>query len=451
MHLAYVVTDPDLPPTTIGMAYARYSYDGGPPQTIWDADISAEDYWLALTADQSLRPHLVILEGDVAHYVSGHLWVDPVESVWGTTHSWVGVHDIEYFGVDDEGNLVVVFGDSSTYETISIGINMEVNSYGIPAWSWGNDTLSIEPLAESAVIHFEPSGELTVAGTVDNRLQLRKYRLTFIFSFPSGNPIPVIVPLTSEESGFHNNQGLEYTASKPQAVLTDEDGNVHVLFSDGAMNYVRYLAGEDPYECSVDDPEPTTIQITEEIGQSGSEASIGTHEIEWIRPMVAYMSNTHVIVGRRLPPREATLVVSPRRWNENVGEISRPIFTTHTSPPVDPARLLLHFEEAEIVSDPLDAGRWTALPCDGNDDAVGPGDTLGVRFQISEEPIYRQAFLETNLLLWAEELPMETTAEIVSNQIADSDGDCLSDELEMMTDTDPLDADTDEATAAART
>jgi len=446
VHLAYVVTDLDLPPTTIGSAYVRYRFDVSPLQTIWEEPISTHDYSLAVATDEELRPHLVVLEGDAAHYVSGHLWQNASTSVWGSTHDWLGVYDIEHLGFDDEGNLVAVFGRSSTSETISIGIDMVVDSHGIPAWRWGDDTVSIEPLADSKVVHFDPAGELTVAGTSGNRVQLEKHRLWFTHSIPSGNPVPATEPLSADESGFHNNQGLEYTTREPQAVLTDENGNVHVLFSSGGMYYVRYLAGERPYECDAADSEPTTIQITEEVGPPGTGASIGLHEIYRIHPVVAYLSGTQVIVGRRLLPRVATLQVSPRRWNEDVGEISRPIFTTNTSPPVDDFALVTVFEGAEVVSDPLDAGRWTAMPCEDFETAVGPDHTLGVRFRIEEEPIYRRASLEADFYRWAEEeqVEMETTAEIVSNQIADTDGDCLSDELEMMTDTDPLDADTDD-------
>ena len=103
-------------------------------------------------------------------------------------------------------------------------------------------------------------------------MQLRRHRLIFRLDLLTGDPIPIIEPLSADESGFHNNQGLEYTSSNPQAVSTDEDGNVHVLFSDGAMYYVRYLAGEPAYECLVGDSELTTIQITEEVGPPGTGA-----------------------------------------------------------------------------------------------------------------------------------------------------------------------------------
>jgi hypothetical protein len=309
---------------------------------------------VALTTDPYDRPHLVIREGQYASYVSGGNWGDPSTSVWGVTHEWLDINTIKYLGINDAGKIIAIFGYD---ELISVGSDMYLQPNRVPDWDWADLEVNIEPSTINVIVEIQPTGELTAAGTVDNRLQLRKYQLEV--EDDEGNPALDLPEMNEVDSGFYNNQGLEYTGKQPQAVRMDQNGNVHVLFSDsGSMVYVEYLAGEDPYDCSdLDDNGPTTVQITEEIGPFGSDGRIGLYKgRDATSPFVAYMAGSSVKTGRRIAPSVATVAVSPRRWGEGVETLSRPIFMTNTAF-VD-SDDLGYIDSVDIVTDPLDEGKW---------------------------------------------------------------------------------------------
>ena len=141
---------------------------------MWEDYNESNQVSVALTTDSDRRPHLVIRDGLYARYVSGHNWGDPSTSVWGVTHEWLDIGDIKYLGIDDSGKIIAIFGYD---ELISVGSDMHLQPDRVPAWDWADLEVDIEPSTYNVIVDLRPTGELTAAGTVDNRLQLRKYGL----------------------------------------------------------------------------------------------------------------------------------------------------------------------------------------------------------------------------------------------------------------------------------
>jgi hypothetical protein len=137
--------------------------------------------------------------------VSGGNWGDPSTSVWGVTHEWLDINTIKYLGINDAGKIIAIFGYD---ELISVGSDMYLQPNRVPDWDWADLEVNIEPSTINVIVELQPTGELTAAGTVDNRLQLRKYQLEV--EDDEGNPALDLPEMNEVDSGFYNNQGLEY-------------------------------------------------------------------------------------------------------------------------------------------------------------------------------------------------------------------------------------------------
>jgi hypothetical protein len=300
--------------------------------------------------------------------------------------------------------------------------------------------MELEPATDDIVVAVEDDGEVTVAGTVDNRLQLRKYRIN------DGDP--PLVELSDEESGFHNNVGLEYTWSQPQGVWTDDLGDVHVVFDMADLSHVLYRSSRTPYHCDLVAGVPqTTLQATEETGQSGTDVRLSAHRWDSLDrsiPVIAYMSGSNVLFSRRVPPIGTTVSVSPARWGVEVGELSRPIFVANTAYYAH-TRTTLLVQDAEVLSDPPDQDGWGHQSCRDLMVSIDAPFAHGFIAELSDPPVHSEAELDfTVSRLQAPDELWHESGILVATEVADIDGDCLSDELETATDTDPLDADTDD-------
>jgi hypothetical protein len=406
-HIVFLVTDPDLPP--YGMVLAKYSNPNLlEPRTVWEADISSEYHEIALTTDEDGRPHIVILDGDDAHYVSGNNWFSPADSSWNSTKHWRKINSIKFMGIEDGGKLVLVFDQhTDSQELILLGTEMYSNLSGFPAWRWTDLTMDLDPATDSIVVDADLTAEsLTTAGTVDNILQVSKIGLQVV-SPTLGDPYLETVEMTEEDSGFYNNRGLEYTVNQPQSLVTDPLGNVHTVFRSGArMYYVKYFAGEDPIDC-LNAPEmpPTTRQITEEIGPSGRDAKVALTKLdywyagrwrEWYFTSFAYISTgSEVIVARRFPQGWPTPAVSPRTWRVDVGMSSRPVFFTNTAL-VDAAGTL-HLDDSGVVYSPADdSDKWVTKRCltGGFFHYILPGYADAFWPELTRPPINSETHLE---------------------------------------------------------
>jgi hypothetical protein len=450
VHIAYFVVDPDVGHD--GTRFVRYSYGGGQPETVWETlDIAALVFSVSLVTDSDLRPHLIIYDGSDGFYVSGHLWGEPDLSMWDVTKTWPAISDVKHFGFDDGGRLVAIFDQYvDNEELIAVGSDMEFLPNLVPVWTWTHLEENIAPLTDDVVVDFKSDGELTAAGTVDNILQLRRYQLNRTES-PAGNLELELVDIPDTDAGFHNNQGLEYTNDQPQDVWTTSQGNVQVVFSSkvfSKMSFVEYRSGRSDYFCmNIDDLPPTTLQITEEVGPTGTDGTMISRLFgNAMRPVLAYLSGSTIRVSRRLHPSLATASVSPRRWGVEAGMMSRPVFVTNTAFPKRDWNMLA-VEGAHVTSHVLDEGKWTPLTCytGGFPVELLSNHATGFGIHLSETPVAGLVLLDFTVSASAD--PDETwgvSAELVATDVVDDDNDCLSNELEMLTGTDPYDTDTDD-------
>jgi hypothetical protein len=151
---------------------------------------------------------------------------------------------------------------------------------------------------------------------------------------------------------------------------------------------------------------------------------------------IGYLDGSRLKLARRTQPIPATPNLAPLRWKQGIGGSLRP-FTIRNSGMEPLAINSIHF-----TGDPEGAWEWDR--CDEAWGSLGedppwtlvPGELLGICVRLTKAPSYSSVQLE-----------VETDAGNVSSELiadlVDSDGDCLTDDLEILTGTDPNHADTD--------
>jgi hypothetical protein len=189
------------------------------------------------------------------------------------------------------------------------------------------------------------------------------------------------------------------------------------------MLYVKYYGGRGRgIPCpGISGMPDTTLQITEDVGSFGIGGTISGYRFgnSGMRfyPVVAYLSGSEVIFGRRNFPSLATVSVSPRTWGFDEGIATRPFFLTNTAFATATETTIM-VENTKIECSDSDRDKWVPLSCGGVPIGLSAGIEAGFGIQLTGAPIDSYASYEFTVWSFHEPAELwEISAELVATTV----------------------------------
>jgi hypothetical protein len=236
---------------------------------------------------------------------------------------------------------------------------------------------------------------------------------------------------------------------------TDSLEDEQIVYSDPGSNTVRFSNVDTHYRVTVwndvfDLLFDQSSQYTETVGPDGSDLQITS--LPPSGHYVAYkdMSGQLVFAKRvgKLPPSPVdpayAITLSPMRETFTALSPDTDAFKVFMLRNHAPETIDIDVNKLKINNQPVDDGKWVLSGCAAKTEGFYTLTTLGTAtlpfcVVLSETPTYPVAYLEVTT-----EGGKTVSAELIAQNVLDSDGDGLPDYLEIDTGTDPNDADTDD-------
>jgi hypothetical protein len=336
--------------------------------------------------------------------------------------------------------LLLSSNDSGTSEWLLEGKDLALGPNNAPVFTWDGVQKLLD--FDSHLKIEEPSFPKGILGVdeAQNRVMIGVH---YPFNLdektdPLGRSVRYGLEYTGGFSGNYDDLGLtfDYRASSIAFRDAEEDSIRFIRLIGDLGEYYPIVTKDD-----VGGTHLHPLQVTEKAtSQAGSKIQLHGDPNSLLNPAyLGYLRGSGLRLARRTQPIPATPNLAPQRWKQGVGAAQRP-FTILNS-----GREPLTIQGIHIAGDP--AGAWAWDRCDESWEAFAddppwilPGSHfLGICVELTKAPLdpdsSAQLIVETNV--------GPVSSELIAD-LVDFDNDCLVDELEILTGTDPNDADTDD-------
>lgn len=458
VHVAYSVATGDLPDGNHddNHVYVEYWYPGvDEPEVVAHYPGLPGDDQIAIAANKEVggAPYVFVVFYDM---LDQRYQVCSVYQPGATSWHCMGLvlvpfrDNISDFLFTDKGGapgppvlyLVLSADAAGTSAWVLEGSDMELGPNLAPVFSWSAVQKIVDLDSRLTLAPGTNPNQLLGSGTVRSRALIGEYSPHDLeFRQEPDNHLGRAAPFVLEYAPG----STDHINDVSTALATD---SYSIAFRDAAEDSIRFVgllgtwSDHAPIETAyrVGGYRYFPSQLTENAaGSVSSRSGVQVHGYPGYMgraTYIGYLDGTRLKLARRTQPIPATPNLAPLRWKQGIGGSLRP-FTIRNSG-MEP----LTINSIHFAGDSDGAWEWDR--CDEAWGSLGenppwplaPGAVLGICVRLTKAPS------DSSVQLEVETDAGNVTSELIAD-LVDSDGDCLTDDLEILTGTDPNDADTD--------